>query len=269
MTSKGRNALRLTTSDSQELTKIKTVVFGPTGVGKTTSLRTLPVQGTVIAHCERGTVPLRHQSYTVLEIENWNNAYNLPLAIKDPSIVKDEDIRKALTGIRVLVIDSLTEISDLCMKHILTVTRPPMQKERSDGKRDKPKGVHEEQMTLEDWGLYGTRMLNFCSALVHLPVHVIAICLEQQKDAKDGGFAMRTVDLRGRIAPKNCPAYFDLVLNMRAMVDAEGKDIRVLQTFNDGERICKDASGVLEQYEPADWTKLLTKIVKPPGKATT
>ena len=48
---------------------------------------------------------------------------------------------------------------------------------------------------------------------------------------------------------------------MSASKGEDGNPIRVWQTFNDGKIMAKDASGVLDSYEPADWTALFKKIL--------
>ncbi len=251
--------MRTTTTGDQSLNLLRAVVFGDSGIGKTTSLGTLPDSCTTIAVNERGAIPLRNLDYVVETIGSWGDVRDLVRKFREPV---EENGRK----MKILAIDSLTEISDLCKTAIITKDRPQLMQARSQGRTDRPEGIYDEQMTMEDWGLYRTRMRNMVSALCHLPVHIIATSLAAWTEDKVAGTTLRGLALNGKFA-QECPAFFDCVLHMEA---TEGKDedgkstaIRQWKTFHDGRVIAKDASGALDLYEETDWTKLMTKIFKP------
>ncbi len=253
--------MKLRSTSDEELTKITALVIGVSGIGKTTSLRTLPVSGTLIACGERGVLPLRKLNYPVLPFKTWTDLREIIGALMAPAKIADDAIKKVVEATRVFVLDSLSECSEMCIRHIVQVERRKLAVERSEGARDRPQGVYEEQMTMEDWGLYKTRMTNLMSALCHLPIHVIVTCLEGWKEDKKGGVMLRTVNLSGQAAI-TAPAYFDLVLHMEADTDGDGKACRVWRTATDGEIVAKDGSCVLDEFEPTDWTKLFKKILK-------
>lgn len=253
--------MKLRSTSDEELTKITALVIGTSGIGKTTSLGTLPEKGTVIACGERGMLPLRDRNYAVLPFTNWTEIYGLAMAFGNPDAIKDDEIKAVVKSATLLVVEGLSECSEMCIRHIVQVERRKLAAERSEGARDRPQGVYEEQMTMEDWGLYKTRMTNLMSALCHLPIHVIVTCLEGWKEDKKGGVMLRTVNLSGQAAI-TAPAYFDLVLHMEADTDDDGEPRRVWRTATDGEIVAKDGSCVLDEFEPTDWTKLFKKILK-------
>ncbi|KKM70939.1 hypothetical protein LCGC14_1435590 [marine sediment metagenome] len=183
------------------------------------------------------------------------------MAFGNPDAIKDDEIKAVVKSATLLVVEGLSECSEMCIRHIVQVERRKLAAERSEGARDRPQGVYEEQMTMEDWGLYKTRMTNLMSALCHLPIHVIVTCLEGWKEDKKGGVMLRTVNLSGQAAI-TAPAYFDLVLHMEADTDDDGEPRRVWRTATDGEIVAKDGSCVLDEFEPTDWTKLFKKILK-------
>jgi hypothetical protein len=256
--------MKLTNTKDRELGTIKALVHGDSGIGKTTSLTTLPEDKTVIAMMERGALPLRKHDYVVVALEEWEDAKALYAALAHPKECKNQELLAALKGKSVLAIDSLSELSVLCQKQIVTVDRKRLQSERTGGKKDTPDSVYEDQMTMEDWGLYRTRMNNMLSAFCHLPIHVIMTAISGWGKDKQGGDIYRTPNLSGKLAYE-CPAHFDLVLHMESTGEGE-EERRVWRTYNDGEIIAKDASGVLDRFEETNWTKLFTKILKGESK---
>ncbi len=254
--------MKVTSTKDKELQYIHALVHGDSGVGKTTSLRTLPEDRTAIVLRERGTLPLRARDYAVLCIEEWEDVPQIigmfmqPQTRERPSEIKDRKIT-------VLAVDSLSELSELCKRHIVEVDRKRLTTDRTKGKRDTPPGIYDEQLTMEDWGLYRTRMLNLISAICHLPLHTICTSLSAWTEDKVRGGVLRTPNLSGKAA-QECAAYFDLVLHMES-IDEPGENgptnKRVWRTFNDGRTIAKDASGVLEPFEDANWTKVFKKIL--------
>jgi len=249
--------MKLTSTQASNLTTISALLHGDSGIGKTTSALTLPSDRTLLAIGERGTLPLRNSDYPVLQFNNWSEMQDVYRLFAFPDKIEDASLKSVIQRTRILFIDSLSECSEMCMRHIVTVDRKKLTNERTKGQRDAPLGIYEDQMTIDDWGLYGNRIQNMMSVFTRLPIHVIFTSLSKWSTDKQGGETLRTPNLSGRMA-QLCPAQFDLVLHMES--DSEGK--RTWRTFNDGNVIAKDASGVLDQFEEANWTKLFTKILK-------
>ncbi len=251
--------MKLTTSKDQALNTIKALVHGDSGIGKTTSIGTLPEKRTVVACRERDVIPLRRKDFSVLAIEAWDDVKTLYNLFAHP---EKEELKSLLPGVQgknILVIDSLSKLSELCIQHIVTVDRRVLIKERSGGKRSTPEKVYEEQMQMEDWGLYRTRMNNLLSAFCGLPIHVVMTALSTWSTDKEGGATYRTPNMSGKLA-QECAAHFTLVLHMESQGTGEN-ETRVWRTFNDGRILAKDGSATLDPFEPADWTKLFKKIL--------
>lgn len=256
--------MRMTTTKERQLTLVRALVHGDSGVGKTTSLATLPQDRTMIAAAERGLLPLRAKNYAVAVIESWDDVRELVRMFSGSEAPKVGE-----KPVSVLAIDSLSELSELCKAQIVAKDRKVLQLERTKGKTDKPAGIYDDQMTMEDWGLYRTRMSNMLSAVCHLPVHVIFTCLSTWTEDKITGAIMRTPNLSGKLGTE-CPSFFDLVLHMEASEQANGdgqkQQVRLWRTYSDGRVIAKDASGSLDPFEVPDWTALLKKILNGGGK---
>jgi hypothetical protein len=252
--------MKLTTSSDKELNTISALLYGDSGIGKTTSLKTLPVDRTLIACGERSLLPLRHHDYKVAQIETWDDVRNLNAAIRNPDSVEDKALKTMIQKATVLVVDSLSEVSEMCAKHILYVDRPVLTKERTGDKRTTPEKTYADKLTLEDFGIYRNRILNMVSAFTHLPLTVIFTCLADAHRNKDGNERYRTPNLPGK-AGREVAAHFDIVLHMEDQDDGQGKEHRVWRTFHGDDIIAKDASGALDLFEPPNWTDLFTKIL--------
>lgn len=252
--------MKLTSSRDKALNTISALVYGDSGIGKTTSLHTLPIDRTLIICGERSMLPLREKDYNVMLLQEWGDLRELIVACRDPDGITDKEHKAIVKRSTVLVIDSLSEVSDLCMRHIVQVDRKQLIRDRTKDRTDKPKDIYEEQMAIEDWQLYRTRMLGLISAYTHLPINLVVTCLSAWTKDKTGGERHRTPNLSGKAA-RECGAYFDEVLHMESRKDDDGKDCRMWRTYNDGETIAKDSSGVLAPFEESDWTKLFTKIL--------
>ena len=153
----------------------------------------------------------------------------------------------------------------MCVRQIVTVDRKKLTLQRSKNKTDVPVGIYEQQMTMEDWGLYKTYLSAFISAVVQLPIHTVFTCLEQFKEDKITGEMLRIPALSGKLATE-CPKYFDIVCHMENTKDDAGNDLRVWRTANDGRTIAKDSTGRLDAFEETDWHKLITKALGTNGK---
>jgi len=255
--------MKLTTTKDRELQHLRALVHGDSGIGKTTSLGTLPEDGTIIACAERGLIPLRSKSYTVIQLANWQDVRELVGAFLDPKSIEDEATREAISSARVLAVDSLSKIGTFCKTEIIRKDRKVLLKERTSGRKDKPENVYDDCLTMEDWQLYSIRMAGLLDAICKIPAHLICTSLAAwTKDKRKGGL-FRTPSFNGKLAHE-CPAYFDLVFSMEEL-QVEGKSERVWRTRHSDDTQAKDATGVLEEFEETNWTTLLRKVLTTKG----
>ena len=252
--------MKLMRTSDVALTHIRAIVYGDSGVGKTTSLRTLPPDRTLLAVTERGTIPLRQHKFQALPITSWQDVRELVGYFMSPDEIEDKEIQEAVQSTTVLGVDSLSDLEELCMREILDVDRPGLIKDRTGGKKTAPDRVYGDLMQMEDWGLLRKRMKNLLSTFCHLPVHVIFTALATWSKDSQERTTFRTPGLSGKLGTE-CPAYFDLVLHMEARPGSDGASTRVWRTGTDGQIIAKDASGVLEPFETPDWTAVFKKIL--------
>lgn len=256
--------MKLTTTDAADERYVRAMVFGDSGTGKTYSGLTLPIEGTTVILVERSPGPMRTKPYSVIRIESFADIGPLFAALRNPESCTDPELKKVIVGTKRLFIDSLSAISEACVKHIIEVDRKKLIKERSGDTKDKPDNVYEDLMQMEDWGLYRSRMLALVSAFCHLPYHVIFTALAAWHIDKGSGVTSKTVNLSGKAALE-CVAYFDLVFYMLNKPAEPGKPEkgvdRAFQTYADGLIVAK-GDETLELLELPNWTSVVTKYLK-------
>jgi DNA polymerase III delta prime subunit len=256
--------VKVMTTKNKELKMIHALVHGDSGVGKTTSLGTLPEDITLIIALERSLLPLRNRDYRVIQVECWNDLRDLVRAMMagdytDNGLSFEIDGDK-VDGIKIVAFDSLSEINELAKKHIVEVDRKAIISERSKGKKDTPDGIYDDQMTQEDWGALSRRMRGFMSAVNHLPAHTMFTCLSAWKEDKQTGIVHRTTNLNGALS-NEVSALFDLVFHMENATNTDGENVRVWRTANDGVHLAKDSTGVLPEFIEPDWRKVFALIL--------
>jgi hypothetical protein len=111
--------------------------------------------------------------------------------------------------------------------------------------------------TMQRWGLYTATLKSMVKFIRDIPKNVFIVSL-QKTDKDDVGRRFYGADISGSLQAK-LPAFFDVVLNLKIM-QKEGEDIRVIQTFSDAGITCKDRSNTLDRYEKPNLGNILKKI---------
>jgi len=259
--------MKLTTSNDYAMNKIHVLLHGDSGIGKTTSLLTLPKQSTLIVLSERSVIPLRREKFNVLQINNWDDVRKLNEILASAkeagdgsvSITVDDSIAE---GIKTVVFDSLSDINLFCIRQMIDIDRKTLTLKRTEdrpkgkgGQVDTPDNVYEQSFTQEDWGELERRVYGFVATVNHMPFNSIFTCLTTWREDKRTGFDRRIPAFHNKLAT-NLPAQFDIVLHMESNEAGE----RVWRTTKDEQYCCKDSSRDLAPFEPSNWTQLFTKI---------
>lgn len=255
-TTKGMTTMKLMKTSDAELKHLSILVHGDTGSGKTTSILTLPEKSTLVLCAERGVIPLRKKNYHLLQIESWDDIQKAYRWLSGKGAGWSDDELKVVRECRTVVIDSLSELSNLLTRHIIGDLRPNVLKSRTG--KETPDKVYEELMQMEDWGVYRKKILDLVSAFCHLPKHIIFTSLSGWHKDKTSNDTLRVPNLSGKAALE-VGAFFDCVLHMAA--DPTDATARRWRTAGDGMILAKDSSGVLNEFEETDWAKLILKIV--------
>lgn len=204
------------------------MIYGQSGIGKTSLLGTLPQSETLIVSAESGLLCLQDKSIDVTEVKSFDAvkaAYSY--------LAKNEDEGKY----QFVCIDSLTEISDLLVKHL-----------KSKEEYKNPSNA------LKLWGEFSETMIGLIKAFRDLPRNVIFTALSD--DVNDGGIITKKPMIAGNKAQQLMPSFFDEVFFLTINQDNE----REIQTQPSHSFIAKDRSGKLSSTEPANLTSIINKI---------
>lgn len=231
--------------------RVKGLIYGESGAGKTSSLGTL-VGKTLVISSEKGTKVLEGLDVDCIDIslhDTNKGDDGEPAVLTKPAEriaklrrvfnwlhegPKDED-GKALSYVNICV-DSLTEIGDLYVEYL---------NEKYPDRKD----------SFPMWGEYAKMMKATVRNFRDLPYNVFITVLAKP-DKNDVGKRYYTFDIPGSISDK-LPQYFDEVFYIHA--DAEGK--RMIITQKTDTLLCKDRSGKLDPKEPCDLGHVMKKIM--------
>jgi hypothetical protein len=245
------------------------LIVGPTGVGKTTLLRTLDPETTLFVDIEAGDLAVQDVSVDALRPRTWPECRDLAvlLAGANPAVPPDccyseqhyaavihelgsaEQINKYST----YFIDSITAAGRFCFAW--SCQQPEAFSERS-GKRDLR-------------GAYGLHAREMLAWLMHLQqartINVVLLgILETVTD--EFGHVENRLQMEGARVARELPAIVDQVLCTNFVNFGEsGPPTRafVCTSPNQWNWPAKDRSGRLQQIEPPNLGELLNKLTRP------
>lgn len=207
--------------------KVKLLIYGNAGVGKTSLIGTLPENAhTVIVSAEAGLLCLSDKEIDVIEVKKWDDVGRAFVFLRDEC------------NYDYIAIDSLTELSDMLVNHL------EQQPEFKDPKN-----------TLKMWGEFNKRLTSFIKSVRGLDTNVIFTALTDEVD--DGGSKVRKALVKGSATQKLLASYFDEVFYL-TIDQITGE--RTIQTQPTAYIEAKDRSGKLEAYEEPNLTNIINKI---------
>lgn len=221
-------SLIFTTTRGAGAGRLKALVYGPPGVGKTTLAATTGDDSAVlILSAEAGLLPLRGRDIAVVEgdsIERLREVYQY--------------LRRGGHPYQWLIIDSLSEIAERMLATAKARAKDPR----------------------AAYGDTAEAVAAAVKALRDLPMHVVVIAKDQSRQ-DDLGRVSHAPMFPGRQLAAAIPYDVDLILAYRCERDRESGEMRRwLQTQPDGVYDAKDRSGCLDVEEPPDLAALAVKI---------
>jgi hypothetical protein len=248
---------------------VKALIVGPTGVGKTSLLRTLPDPAKALfIDVEAGDLAVLDLPVPTIRIDDWTAARDLACRIGGPSpaFAPTQCYSQAhfeavggafpdLDHFDVLFIDSLTAISRLSFRW--AEQQPESFSERS-GKKDL-RGAY---------GLHSRELLLWLNQLQHCRTkHVVFVgVLERVVD--ELRVATWQLQCEGSKTSRELPAIVDEIITYQFLNFGDDKPLIrgfVTTTPNPWGYPAKDRSGLLDQIEPPDLNKLLHKLTNRKG----
>jgi hypothetical protein len=242
---------------------IKILIVGPTGVGKTSLLRTLDPSKVLFLEAEAGDLAVQDVPVDMLRIESWEMARNLAVRIggPNPSYPPTACYSQAhyeaaggklenLEKYSILVVDSITTISRLCFRW--AEQQPEAFSDRT-AKRD-VRGAY---------GLHAREQIGWFNELQHIArLNIVYVgILEWVVDEFRAGSWQ--IQLEGARTARELPGIVDEIITMQWLNFGDNKPPTrgfVTTSPNPWGFPAKDRSGRLDQIEPPDLAKLFLKI---------
>jgi hypothetical protein len=252
--------------------RVTILLHGPTGVGKTSLLRTLDPTTTLSVDVEAGNLSVQDLAIDTIRPRTWPECRDLAvwLAGANPAVPADAaygekhldeaidkfDMPEGPTKYRTVDLDSITAIGRLCFDW--SQRQPEAFSERS-GKRDLR-------------GAYGLHAREMCAWLLHLQqaraLNIVFIgILETVVD--DFNRTEHRLQMEGGRTSRELPAIVDEIITMQMIkFDGDNTPTRafVCNQPNPWNYPAKDRSGRLEQIEEPNLGKLIDKITRPGGR---
>jgi hypothetical protein len=259
--------MKLVTADQRlaEHRGAKILLVGPTGVGKTSQLRTLNPAATLFLDIEAGDLSVQDVPVDTLRVDDWPTARDIACRIGRPnpsyaptacySQAHYDAIGGALENIdhyKTLFIDSITAASRLSYRW--AEQQSEAYSERT-GKKD----------TRGAYGLHGREMIAWLNQLQHTRgMNVIFVGI-LEKVVDDFNVATWQLQMESAKTSRELPGIVDQIITMQWVDFGDASLVRafVCTAPNPWGYPAKDRAGRLEQIEQPHVGKLIGKLVGP------
>lgn len=220
------------------------LLYGPPGVGKTTTAASAP--GPILWINTEGPGAMTyarraHGHDKILELE-WEGSQTLIDAL--------QFVRENETKISTLVIDSVGELHKALLDELIaghpTMTRP----------------------TLPQFGEVNTKIERFCRVLRDMKVSLVLVCHEQLSTDEQTGNMMRMPLTGGRQLPTILCAMVDVVGYCGIQYNKEGEEIYYTNFRSDGTKYGKDRTGRLGANRRSDISRWIEAATTEPTTHT-
>lgn len=271
-------ALRIITADerlSAAANKTTMALFGPSGAGKTTLVKTLPHETTLCVDLEAGMKSVQDWRGDSIPIRCFEDAIDLACLIggvnpaADPNgffsaahhqhlVAAHPDLVRLLAGKSIVFLDSITDLTRQAMAW--AKTRPEAFSEKT-GKPD----------TRGAYGLMAREVIGLLKHLQHAPGKSVIMVGILERVTDDFGRVSWQPQMEGGKAGRELPGIVDQVVSMALFSrDAQGALLHDPERGTERRLVCctanafglpaKDRSGRLDETEPPDLAALLRKI---------
>jgi phage nucleotide-binding protein len=217
--------MKLTTT-RKAATKVKILVYGQAGMGKTTLCGTAPKP--LIISAEGGMLSLADKDLPVIEVTSTSDIYE---ALE---YVQSKKGKKFKT----ICLDSVSDIAEVVLNDLKKESKDPR----------------------KAYGNLADEMMELIRAFRDLKSHHVYMTAKAKRAINDEGDERFFPSMPGQQLITNLPYMFDEVLALRIWKDEDGDEYRYLQTQPDYYYEAKDRSGKLKAMEKPDLNYIFRKI---------
>jgi hypothetical protein len=247
----------------------KILIIGPSGIGKTSLLRTLRADllaSTLFIDIEAGDIAVSDLAVASVRPRTWpecrdlacilggfNPALPATVAYSEThynEVMKNPELAR-LGSFTILFVDSLTAAARLCF------TWAEQQPEAfSDRGRKDLRAVY---------GLHARSMLGWLGQLQHMRERAVVLVAVLEKHVDEFNIATWQPQIEGTKTGRELPAIVDEIVTMQWIDFGDRKPLRAFVCTNPNPfgYPAKDRSGRLEQFEPPNLGALIEKLTGP------
>jgi len=248
----------------------KILIVGPSGVGKTSLLRTLSAEllaSTLFVDIEAGHLAVSDVPIASVRPRTWPECRDLACVLgggPNPAlpptaayseahyneIMKNPELAQ-LTGYQILFVDSLTAAARLSFA---AAEQAP--EATSDRGRKDLRAIY---------GLHARSMLGWLNQLQHARERTVIFVAVLERNVDDFNIASWQVQIEGGKTGRELPAIVDEIITMTWVDFGDRKPVRAFVCTNPNSwgYPAKDRSGRLEQLEPPNLGALIDKLTGP------
>jgi hypothetical protein len=248
---------------------VKMLIVGPTGVGKTSLLRTLSAEmltATLLVDIECGDLAVADLPVASIRPRRWEECRDLACVLGgfNPALPPNACYSEAhykeamqnselarLASYQILFVDSLTAAARLCFTW--AEQQPGAITDR--GRKD----------LRAVYGLHGRAMVGWLNQLQHARGRSVCFVAVLEKHVDDLNISTWQPQIEGGKTGRELPAVVDQIVTMTWIDFGDRKPVRAFVCTNPNiwGYPAKDRSGRLDQFEPPNLGALLDKLTRP------